>query len=204
MITRLRLIAESWACALLAAGCGSLAAPAPVPPAPTLVGTWSVSTVLDTFYFETPGDWPPSAECAGPWYCTRRRAAGAATLSGTLTVAAPIVILEYPSRGEPGVSGVFSGLFCDRIDLNGYTGCLHVAPVNSLSLPIGGIVPAPDFSDSRRFFATVTDTGGFAPRISFTDAVLAGDSIYGFVSWQMTVNRSPPRYSGRFVAHRVH
>jgi hypothetical protein len=105
-------------------------------------------------------------------------------------------------------SGEFGGLFCDSMGGGGPVGCLHAGEVAPQLYPAGGLVLSSSFATDSGFSGGVdvfvpTPTTGTnnSPMISLT-GTLAGDSLFGRVSWVLHPYRSPPTHSGRFVARR--
>ena len=174
--------------------------PTAAAPAQSVVDSYTVTTVLDTFSFETGTPSPP--DCPSSFgYCTHQRAFSGATLAGTLTIGANATVssgvTSFPA------TSAFSGQFCDVIDYSNLTGCTHVGPIpiesyqGSLSLGSG-------FATDSSFSALiqVASSGGLGGAAVFFRGTMKGDSLFGTVSWSRYVSRSPPTHRGRFTAHR--
>ena len=147
--------------------------------------TYDLTTSLDSFAFEVPC--PPSIN--GMVYCSRSVAVtSGARLSGPFTL------------GPAGVaSAAFDGAFCDQIDLDRLTGCLHASPV-ALDLPLPGSWEIRDIDDTTQHvrFSIGNNLGTIA-----LDGVPDGDGFRGRVSWTMISTGFPPMHFGTFIArHR--
>lgn len=175
-----------------------------------LVGTWDVTTVLDQFSFET-GVILGDPECTNTFYCTHHRPANGATLAGALVIGdsvaqgsvpgtPPLSWLEYPV-----VRGTFTGRFCDTVDYQTLTGCTHLGETTTLDYPSGyfrGYPSGPSPADTS-YGGVVRGPNPAGRNISFVIVSIDGtDAFSGRVYWEMTTGRSPPSYSGRFIAHR--
>jgi hypothetical protein len=163
-----------------------------------VAGTYDVTAVLDRYAFETGGPIPPS--CMVP-YCTHYRYAADGALMGSLigsVVVADTVDQRSFELRFPLVSGTFSGRFCAAHDMSG---CLRLGDSVTTFFPRGTLLlklGAADTSGS----AMVQGPEMLSPVIYFFVTRFAGDSMYGRLSWSLTVNRMPPTYSGAFVARR--
>jgi hypothetical protein len=159
-------------------------------PTPT---TYSVTTTLDSFLWETAAPSPP--DCPGfngfP-YCEHSHAFVGAVLSGTLLISPESITTVFGTG--PKTTGTFSGTFCDAIS---DTGCIHVAPTpvtNYVGIVSGGNTKGTSFLD-----LSSTPQG---PWIVLS-GIFGSDSLFGVVSWGLRTGRGAPAHSGRFAAHRA-
>lgn len=190
-------IAQLFSIALIvvAAACSDSAAPQPKNP---VDGVWDVTTVLDTFTFETsPASYPDCDQYAQ--YCTHRMEADGAILSGTLTIRDDVPDDDALESAE--LSGSFVGRFCDDIAFVGATGCLQLPP-STIEYPIAVVYGPSSDASGAIFSAWLSADGMLSPKIGLTNVEFDGDSLHGDITWSLTEGRSPPTYRGTFVAHR--
>ncbi len=162
-------------------------------PADPRVGTYGLTTTLETFTFETSAPSPP--DCPNPiTYCTHSRPANGATLSGTLTIHS-VTPASSPSGQSSDIHGEFSGRFCDTIDYP--TGCSSLAAV-ALSYTSGLLVGTGGDVEVYLVGGTQLDSH----HLNLTKATFDGDKIAGSVYWSLHTGRSPPAYWGTFIARR--
>jgi hypothetical protein len=182
------LASRSWALAVGAAlviGCEVTGPRSP------LEGDYDVTTVLDTFSFETAAPSPPDCP-AFTLYCTHVRAFSGATLSGVLHI-------TDDGRGSDSLkgSGTFSGFMCASVDYAGLTGCTSVKSRTDYYASSHSTV-APGSLSLELEAGELSD---YKPLLSFLGN-FAGDSIAGRVYWRAAAGRSPPTHWGRFIARR--
>jgi len=172
-------------------------------PANPLVGTFDVTTTLDTFTFETAAPSPP--DCPGSTlYCTHSRPANGATLSGSVSVAnvTNVNSANGPTLESTNVHGEFTGRFCATIDYQNLTGCMTLGGQQTLEYPSGVLRSSGVLTDiSILLDGPIVHTTD-PRRVWLTEATFAGDSIAGRVYWALSTGRSPPAYRGTFVARR--
>jgi hypothetical protein len=166
--------------------------PAAVVPSAPVEAVYDVTTALDSFSFETGAPSPPDCP-SSTLYCTHKRGFSGAELSGTLMLTDSALKVS----GEHVATGAFGGKFCDSIDYVALTGCLHV---RSIPLTAYGSGSWQRLASDTTFFG-ILGGDNFGPVIRFV-STMSGDSLYGTVFWSLTVARSPPTHSGRFVARR--
>jgi hypothetical protein len=182
--------------ALLVASCGSTE---PRHVSGPLVGTWDITTALDTFTFETPAPSPPDCP-AFTLYCTHLRADTLGRLAVTLTIGDSVVTTTGAGVYNE-VSSVVWGSFCDSLPNLGT--CAHARPIGPVVYPIGqvtgprSVIAAGDRVQGELWGPTV----GQREIVSLSGR-FDGDSIIGTVYWAMYVSRSPPSHRGTFVARR--
>ena len=161
-------------------------------------GTFDLTTVLDSFSFETGGP-PPQPDCPNntTQYCTHFRAYSGATLTGTLVLV---------PEANPGATferfltvGSFGGTFCDAIDTQTLTGCTHASAVATTTYSDGSL--SKNTLDAVSDFAGTVGGAGLGPNVRLI-GMMSRDSLYGRVQWSQFVARSPPTHIGRFVARR--
>jgi hypothetical protein len=177
-----------------------------------LVGTWELTTHFDTFSFETGG--PIAPDC--PWtpgtspypYCTHYRTTTAgAYLAGLVEVTDSSSTADTVSKTVYAV-GTLQVSFCDSIDYQGLTGCLHVSD-RSIVQYKGLIAGPPDSTTTASLQISIDEPeDGFGLQRKMRTysglslETYAGDSIYGPIYWGGG-GRSPPSYRGSFVMRRV-
>ena len=164
-------------------------------PAPRfpMAGTYELTTVLDTFTFEI-GHGPIT--CGRDGYCDRSSADTTGRLTGTFTI---VDDMDAANTGHPIVNSEIAGRFCDTKEYITYT-CTHAS-----ELPVT-IYPTGDITGPVVWSAVPGDVNaliqGPASQRIYLAGRFDGDSIVGKVYWQLYMERSPPRYSGTFVAKR--
>jgi hypothetical protein len=158
-----------------------------------MAGTYDLTTVLDTFTFEI-GEGPLT--CGGYGYCSRSSADTMGRLSGTFTIGDP---RTSAGNVHPVVNAVIAGRFCDARDYTNYV-CTHASDVAATSYPSGDI-EGPVLVAAVPGDASGVIRGEATQRVGLS-GVFYGDSIVGRIFWQLIAARSPPSYSGRFVARR--
>jgi hypothetical protein len=161
-----------------------------------LAGSYDLTTVLDSFSFETSA--PSLPDCPYQGYCTHRRAFQGATLTGSMNIS-----INPIHRDSLAAQGSFAGLMCDVVDYQHLGGCLHVAPRTDAYLT------QPDYQHSYTdsTFQLLMRTDGpvetaYTRPFLFLTGTLRGDSISGEVSWLRSQGRSPPTHYGTFVGRR--
>ena len=184
---------------IVSIACNDVEAPRPVNP---LVGTWELTTVLDTFSFETAAPSPP--DCPGyTMYCTHYRTnTDGAGLSGMLEVSEQTSGAD--SAADLIVEGDLMSSFCDVIDYQGLTGCTHVSDSKVIHYTgaISGFTTDGTMGTVRLAIGE-PDPSGFGSRsLRSNDVTVDADSMYGHIFWGNSGGRSPPTYRGTFVAHR--
>jgi hypothetical protein len=174
----------------LALGCGDLTSSGVDHP---INGTYTVSTKLTQFAWETGAPDPPDCPVAGVMYCSHIRDFSGATLTGTLE-------LQMLKGDSILATGQFAGNFCSAYGPNGCTAVQAVSartysrriPFRTTNSVLYLNIHAPDPSSG------ITDYA----RVSFIQFRVSGDSLYGGVQWALTPGRSPPQHYGTFVARR--
>ncbi len=187
---RIRLLLTGSILAVLGAGCDSVAAPQR-----PLARTYDLTTVLDTFSFETSPYMVPGCEGA-LMYCTLRRPMTEATLGGLLVLS-----------GESGPTGTATaqttGRFCEAYDWRVPSGCTTLGPSVDRDYPYGSVSittwagNAPD--------SVVIQLGRAGPIGQDMPTIYlwgrrVGSDIVGRIYWSLTINRSPPSHRGTFIA----
>lgn len=160
-----------------------------------LQGMYELTTLLDTFSFETSPYMVPGCEGAS-MYCTLRRPMSDATLGGTMGIS-----------GGPGPSGAatarLNGRFCDAYDWQVPSGCARLGPLADRDYPYGSVnITRLPGSDPDSVEIRLGDEGPIdqsMPKI-YLFGRRVGRDIVGRVYWARTINRSPPSHRGTFVA----
>ena len=170
-----------------------------------LVGVWELTTHFDEFSFETPAPSPP--DCPGStWYCTHRRTTtDGAYLGGLIEVRDTSSTAATLTR-TVSASGPVVASFCDVIDTQNLTGCVHVSDRATVTYA-GQISGDPDSSNTKTLDVLIGEPGnanGDNLVLHSYEASYAGDSVYGPARWRHSGGRSPPTYFGTFVLRRVH
>ena len=185
---------------IVSIACNDVEAPRPVNP---LVGTWELTTVLDTFSFETPA--PSLPDC--PYhteYCTHYR-----TNTAGAGIAGMLEVSEQTPGADPAadllVEGDLMASFCDVIDYQGLTGCTHVSDSKSVHYTgsISGFTTDSTMGTLHFVIGEPDPTGfGLGQQLRSYAVTVDSDSMYGNIYWGSGGGRSPPTYRGTFVAHR--
>jgi hypothetical protein len=131
----------------------------------------------------------PTAATTVTAACHRRLARAAVALTAALTQLRD-------------VRGTFTGRFCEVIDYDRLTGCAETGPSTAFEYRTGWVVVASAFTPTASASLTLHGPGERDGYIRLEAARLDGDSLRGAVYWAMFRGRSPPTYSGTFVAGR--
>jgi hypothetical protein len=173
----------------------------PPDPSPPLTGTYDFTARFTAFTFEVSSASSPECSRDSP-YCTLQRAPGDGSLTGTLVVGDSAAALTPTMTELRDVHGTFVGRFCEFVDFITLTGCGRVGASTTYDYRSGWIAAAEPFQGSAPFLGVLTgpETGDGYVRLQ--TARQDADSLYGIVYWRLVGGRSPPTYTGTFVARR--
>jgi hypothetical protein len=161
-----------------------------------LAGTYELTTLLDTFTFETSPYMVPGCEGA-LMYCTLYRPMNEARFDGLL-------VLSGGAGPTGSATAQTNGRFCEAHDWQIPSGCARLGPATDRDYPYGAvtILTRPGSDADSVEIVLGRESPGAMPTVRFWGR-RSGDDIVGRIYWSLTINRSPPSHRGTFIARRL-